>query len=501
MRKQLINKSIKQKEVLSFDKHKLSYFLVSLVLVAICSIVLWNANWVFELFWADDYQFVSTTAIGRPSHAWTGAGRFWPLGLCDYCLLLLIPYGTTVTAHFIYNCITMIIASLLFFEFLKKLVGKHSYIPVFCMLILFSISSFVLIHMACIYPEREMFLMLSVFMFFYWKATNEGDNLRNYVVAFVAAAYTTYLKEPVFGMWIIFAITNLIFGKLSSRNRKFNYALLINSAIWIAIYTYRTIFRDRTFLNVGGEGYASVSSGISVIFSNFCTFFNQEPLLYVLLIISIIRAYNILRDKSEYNLCDALLFSGMGYAFAYVILNRQANHYCFPTIVMGGGILAVMLAESKNYMKMLLTCAPIVTSVCTIPNSISWIDKIITHRDIDPQMFTQLIAEQKSGKQILWVTEPGKEAINKINSREVDQMKFRRYQIFFDYYAGYRKEHHFPFKKVSDYSKIDKNTIVICSDETLASVYGKEINERVKEVGLTSIHSNNDLGTKMFWAE
>ena len=52
-----------------------------------------------------------------------------------------------------------------------------------------------------------------------------------------------------------------------------------------------------------------------------------------------------------------------------------------------------------------------------------------------------------------------------------------------------------------DYSKIDKNTIVICSDETLASVYGKEINERMKEVGLTSIHSNNDLGTKMFWAE
>lgn len=479
----------------SFDKQRLSYLFVSLALLAICSIILWDANWVFEMFWADDYQFVSTTAIGRPSHAWTGAGRFWPLGLCDYCLLLLIPYGTTVTAHFIYNCVTMIVASLFFFEFLKRIVGENSYIPAFCMLALFATSSFVLIHMACIYPEREMFLMLSVFLFFYWKASNESDNLRDYVVAFVAATYTTYLKEPVFGMWVIFACTNLIFGKLSLRCRKFNYALIINSFVWLSIYTYRTLFRDRTFLNAA-EGYASVSSGISVTSSGFCSFFNQEPFLYVLLIIAIARVYAIPRKKSEYNFCDALLFAGIGYASAYVMLNLKCNHYCFPTVVLGIGAFADMLKRCRSHIKFLMAGLTVCTSVLSLNSSISWIDRIITHRAADPKMFAHLVEQQRAGKQVLWITESGKEKII-INSRESDQMKFRRYQIFFNYYGG----RDFPFVKTSDYSKIGGNTVVICSDETLESSYGKEISARIKEAGLTLVHSNDDLGTKIFLAE
>lgn len=50
--------------------------------------ITWNANWIFDGFWADDYRLIRTTAIGRPSHSWTGNSRFWPLGLCDYCIAI-----------------------------------------------------------------------------------------------------------------------------------------------------------------------------------------------------------------------------------------------------------------------------------------------------------------------------------------------------------------------------------------------------------------------------
>ena len=483
----------------SFNKQKLCDVAVAVILAALCALILWNANWVFEMFWADDNQFVSTTAIGKPSHAWAGEGRFWPLGLCDYCLLLLIPFGTTVTAHFIYNCATMIISSWLFFRFLKKSVGENSVIPAFCMLVLFSISSFVLIHMACIYPEREMFLMLSVFLFFYQRAVREDDNFRDYVIAFIAAAYTTYLKEPVFGMWIIFAVANLIFGNLSSKNRKFNYALLINSAIWIAIYTYRTLFRDRTFID-GTRSYAGVSCGFSDMFFNFIHFFNEEPILYILLIISLVRGVNILMDKSSYDfISDSSLFAGMGYVFAYVILKMQCNHYCFPTVLLGLPAFSLILSKFRycivGYVMIALT---ILSSIYSANKSMAWINRISQHRISDPKMFYELIARQKSGKQILWITEKGKEVTTKENSRESDQMKFRRYQIFLDYYAGCKRGEHFPFEKISDYSKINRDTIVICSDETLASSYGVEITKKMEETGLALTHSNNDLGTKIF---
>ncbi|MBR1735084.1 MAG: hypothetical protein IJ730_06555 [Alphaproteobacteria bacterium] len=476
------------------DKQKISYSIVVFALILFSSLILWNANWVFELFWADDYQFVSTTAIGRPSHAYTGVGRFWPLGLCDYCLLLLIPYGTTVTAHLIYNCVTMIISSLLFFSFLRNILKNNEIVSVFCMLILFSLSSFVLIHMVCIYPEREMFLMLSVFLFFYQKARNGSEKFLNYVIAFIAAAYTTYLKEPVFGMWIVFALSNLIFG--TSVERKFNFALLLNSSIWIVIYTYRTLFRDRSLID--GGSYAGISSmNFNTLFNNFLCFFNKEPILYLLLIIAIVRTFIILKDRKQYNsITDAALFAGVGYSFAYVLLNMQMNHYSFPSVLLEIPAFAIMLANSG--LQRLLVCVPVLTSVYSIGNSILWMNNIFIHRENDPKMFEQLIAEQKSGKQILWITEPGKEVITKQNSREGDQMRFRRYQIFLDYYAGYHEKQHFPFEKVSDYSKIKKNTIVICSNETLKSKYGEEIIEKINQVGLKLIHENQELETKIF---
>ena len=479
------------------DKYKLCDVVIALVLAMFCGLILWNANWVFEMFWADDNQFVSTTAIGKHSHAWTGGGRFWPLGLCDYCLLLLIPFGTTVTAHFIYNCATMIISSWLFFRFLKKSVGENSVIPAFCMLVLFSISSFVLIHTACIYPEREMFFMLSVFLFFYQRAVREDDYLRDYVIAFIAAAYTTYLKEPVFGMWIIFAVANLIFGNLSSKNRKFNYALLINSAIWIAIYTYRTLFRDRTFIE-GARSYAGVSFSISDMSLNFMHFFNGEPILYILLIISVIRCIDILIDKNSYNfITDSSLFAGMGYAFAYVVLKLNGNHYCFPIVLLSLPAFSLILSKFRScvigYVMIGLT---ILSSMYSANKSIAWINKISQHRISDPKMFYELIEQQKSGKQILWITEKGKEIME--DFREIEQGKFRKYQKFLDYYAKVRGDEHFPFEKVSDYSKINRDTIVICSDETLASSYGKEITKKIEETGLVLKHSNNDLGAKIF---
>lgn len=490
------------------NQQAIEYLLVGTILTAICTLILWNANFIFEMFWADDYMFVSTTAVGRPSHAWTGMGRFNPLGQCDYSILLAIPYGTTVIAHFLYNCATMVTSSLLFFFFLKKLMNDKSkeisWIPIFCMLILFSISSFILIHISCIYPERPMFLMLSIFLFFYCKAANESQKLLDYMIAFIGAAYATYLKEPIFGLWIIFAVSNLIFGKLSDRNRKFNYALLINSGIWISIYTYRTIFIDRTIID-GGTGYGGVSSDNAFnIISNFITYFNKEPILYIILVIAFIRFITILKDRNKYHfIVDPALFSGLGYAFSYVIIGTHFNisYYYFPTVLLGIPAFALILKNLKhNSMRYIFIFAAILCSIYSANQSFAWVCEVMRHRYSDPPIFMQLIEESKNGKKILWVTEKGKEAAI-ANSRELDQMKFRRYQIFLDYYGGYRGEEHFPFTKTSDYSKINKNTIIMCSKETLESEYCEEIMSQIEKEGLQLSHSNKDIGVEIFKAE
>ena len=480
----------------------ISRAIICTILLLLSILILWDANWIFDMSLGDDYQLVGTTAVGKNAHSYTGNGRFWPLGLCDYCLLLLLPYGTTVTAHFLYNCVTMILASLMFFAFLCKITAykadnnKNSYIALFCMLLLFLASSFVQIHMACIYPEREMFFMLSVFLLSYWKASNinETGGGKCYVIAAIAAMYVTYLKEPVFGMWCIFATSNLIFGKLSPKQRLFNYSLLLNSFIWISIYIYRCFFIDLSFINPNAHTYASFVSKFSDLSIRI---FDVEPIMYLLLVIAIIRGSLLLMKKANYNIfSDAPLFAGVGYAFAYVLLNQGSNHYFFPTVVMGLSAVGVGLFECAKYTKILIVSASVVASIFSFNTSIQRITEIQKHRSRDPLIFSRIIDEVRRGKNVIYVTERMKDILN-IDSREIDQMKFRRWQIFLDYYWGGK----FPIIKTADYSKINKDSVVILSDETYSSSDFKKISERLNASKLTLSQSFKDMKTMVFRAD
>ena len=104
----------------------ISRAIICAILLLLSIVILRDANWIFDMSLGDDYQLVGTTAVGKNAHSYTGNGRFWPLGLCDYCILLLLPYGTTVTAHFLYNCVTMILASVMLFSFLNKITADYS---------------------------------------------------------------------------------------------------------------------------------------------------------------------------------------------------------------------------------------------------------------------------------------------------------------------------------------------------------------------------------------
>ena len=484
-----------------FSKYELqiSYFCVLLLLLISSFLILNNANWIFDLFWADDYQLLFSTAIGRPSHSYTGSGRFWPLGLCDYSLLLAIPFGTTVKAHFLYNCTTMIVACLLLFSTLRKIV-RRSYIALFCMPILFLSSSFILIHMSCIYPERQMFLMLCTFLFFYYKASHESNHFRDYAIAFLSAVYTTYLKEPVFGLWLAFACSNLIFGNLKKNERKFNYSLIINSLIWICIYVYRTIYRDRTLID-GLKGYGAVSADSSVnVISNFVTFFQNDHVLYIFSAIAVIRLISILQNKESYNSCtDGVLFAGLSYAGAFLLLNMGSCHYFFPTIVLSLPAMAVAINQSKRFcLKYIIAILIVICSFCSANVSSSWIHQISMLRVKDHALFLDLIQRSKLGNKILWITDKENDQMIE-NSRKVEQMKFRRYQIFFDYYSGAAtKGSHFPFVMTSDYSQITAHTIIICSDETLNSECGKAIMNKIDSAGLSLMLYHKDIGAKVF---
>ncbi|MDR1333758.1 MAG: hypothetical protein LBJ71_00905 [Holosporaceae bacterium] len=447
-----------------------------LSLISIC--VLWEANWVFHnIISGDDFQFLTTTAIGKASHANTWGARFWPLGLSDYSILLLLPHGNTAFGHYAYTCIMMVFSSVMLFAFLNK-VTHSRIVPLLSMLILFSASGFLQVHMNCFYSERMLFFMLSAFMICRYKAQAK-QSIIYYVLAFLSAVYATYLKEPAFGAVAIIAIIGLLFGQLSKKDRIFNYSLLINSAIFIAIYLYRLMFKHHDKI------YATIKSNVLDSASNQ---FQSEPLLFFIICLTIIRAYNILLKKDRKHIAtDSLLFAGCGYAFAFTLLSLASNYYLIPAIVLFLPALAVFLSNSR---KPIFYASISALAICAW-NSVNYSKNLVTsvweHRKNDHLFFEYLVDECKSGKKLYWLSDHWLEAHEPGYSHFDGIMCWDRYQHFINYYSDFT----YKCKRVFVFDEFNKDSLIICSAYTVRSHLFPQIYNKLKELEFKKVKEFN----------
>ena len=136
-------------------------------------LIIWDCNWRF----GDDIQFLFTTASSKPIFTWFGSGRFFPLGLADYNVLLLVPFGYTVTAHFVWNSILWLFCMFFLFNFLKEITNKDYFVCIFSLIILICSYAFlwVNIHLLASESENVIYFMFSVFMFCAWKGEKNSQ--------------------------------------------------------------------------------------------------------------------------------------------------------------------------------------------------------------------------------------------------------------------------------------------------------------------------------------
>jgi hypothetical protein len=332
--------------------------------------------------------------------------------------------------------------------------------------------------MNCFYSERMLFFTLSVFMLCRYKAEVKQSSTY-YVLAFLSAAYATYLKEPVFGAIAIIAIISLLFGKLSKKDRIFNYLLLINSAIFIIIYVYRWLFKKHE------EVYATISANMLESTSNQL---HNEPFLYFIACLAIIRAYNIFLKKSvEHITTDSLLFAGYGYAFAYTFLNLTLNYYLVPSIVLFTPAFAMFLSNSKNHMRYISICLVAIYSWNSISYSKNLVLDVWEHRKNDHLFFEYLVNEHKSGKKLLWLSDHWLEAHDPSYSHFDVVMCWNRYQHFINYYSGFTCK----LKRVVDFDEFNKDSLILCGARTVQSRRFPKIHGKLTKLGFKKVKEFN----------
>lgn len=439
---------------------KISYLIVVVLLVFSSWVILLDANW----FIGDDHQFISRTVQGKLSHSWMLKGRFWPLGLLDYSILLIFFEKPEIWEHLTYNVILMFIACLVYFKVLEEVSEKKYFIALFGFLLLLSNSSFFQIHMECIYSERLMFFVQALFMYF-WIKGYKTSFVIYYILAWVCATSMMYMKEPVFGMFSVVALTNLVFGwnQISEKEKAFHFSILISVGLFLGMYLF---VYSICFVNI--EDFYSAYKGRDCL-RVFLGFIKQDPIVVVIFLLSLLRGYQVLIKADRKNLkLDSLLFGGVSYICAYVILKFPDSYYNFPSIVFVIPCVINYLKKigirNKKYAYHIISSC-VILMLPSIKHSYDKVNNLYDHRRNDFLLIDEIVDLYLAGEKIYFFTED----LHRKEEKDHMNWTFRAWMVFLDYCSkkrninlnkDYHKDH--IFIVVNDFDKLPEHCIVFC---------------------------------------
>jgi len=388
---------------------KIDIFAVLISVIAAFAIM-YKANWVFS----DDHQFITTTAINKYAKYGSGffsSGRFTPFVYIQYNLPLFlfrclgINTGLPVEAHFAVMSLFYVVTVLCLYSLFSKIepvkmAGIYPVINRFFSVFFFLLgSSFSGVFLSLIFPETQVIMLFSLFMLMYYKAL-KTDETRYYAAAFISAVYSTYCKEPVFGVFLIIAFINYLFryNKQTKKEKLFNIALIANGVLFILLYYFLSFKKASGFYN---QGRVSISG-----FNFLLSVFKGNPVLVIMFCIGLIRLYFVIvRKERGYLFYDSLLFAGIGYVLAYCVLHLNGDYYFLPSIILFLPSLVHWLKyfiEKKRAFSIALFV--ILLPLCTINcgKTISQIKGTWKGRQEFMPYIADLLSEHNKGKEFIW---------------------------------------------------------------------------------------------------
>lgn len=318
-------------------------FLLVLFIFVWCNLA--NPGWAY----GDNHQFLTSTVRGKylPPTIYPHIGRFFPLGLIE--MNCLIPFGDSPLVYHLERSLLLCLAAGAMYALLTRITN-----PGFTclLLILFLLTPELFrVFSESIFAEALLIVCLASFWLFYHRAQESG-RLWAVIAACSFAGIATYCKEPVFGLFSIFAIVQLLFGyrELNRKTLTINLFLLLNAVVFMGVYWW---------ICSAGESYAELrnaETGVTRagLFMSKC----QHPFFLVSMLVGLYRVYRlfILRDKNLL-FFDGALFAGLGYFGAYIVLRLDADYYLVPAYV--GWVIAFAGYLEQLSQKLLSTESPV----------------------------------------------------------------------------------------------------------------------------------------------
>jgi hypothetical protein len=303
---------------------------LSIIITLLIYFILKNATFLV----GDDSSFLTTTAIGKyyPASTFVGwNGRFPPLMHWIFNVLLLFPGGKSALAHFLVIAVGFFIFTLLQYLFFRKLIYSESELPVYNDWLIIFCTVFISVRVYPVFLDLYMaeniaVVCISLFLIFYFKFW-QTSKVHYGILALIPVIFVTYVKEPIFGSFLVLSMTVLIFSgnKLSKTYKIFHWSLVLNFLVFAVLYY---LFVLRHSFSMYGE--ISQLTGTELIYK----VFRNHKVLFLAFLLTFYRLYCVIVKKDRQNLIyDALLFAGVSYSVAMLILKMSFAKYYLPALV------------------------------------------------------------------------------------------------------------------------------------------------------------------------
>ena len=174
--------------------------------------------------------------------------------------------------------------------------------------------------------HTRLVLLLALFFLFYYLGDHTKKSWPTFLSC-VTACLATYTKEPVFGLFVVFALTQILFGyaQLSRPQRLANFFLLLNGLVFLTLYCW---------ICSGGDSYAEHRNDGSITSLGLLAGYLLNPFFSFAVSCGLWRAYRILAKQDRASLIyDGALYAGLAYATAFALLKLEGDYYLTPTYV------------------------------------------------------------------------------------------------------------------------------------------------------------------------
>ncbi|MBP1639436.1 MAG: hypothetical protein H6Q17_1019 [Bacteroidetes bacterium] len=375
------------------------WILFVLIVSVLLFFIVYRAAWGL----GDDMQLLKSTAVGKLMLYMHGdSGRFSPLALFDFNVLLLIPKGNTLIAHYLLMAVSYIVFISLSLLFYHRIISEciNFKAPKELLLLLFGLFILLKVYplfISIVFPERMLIILLTAFMisYIYWIKTNKFIYA---ILIIVSTLCSTYTKEPVSIALCVFGTVILLFNykALTLQQKVLNLFLCINMIIFLLLY-YFIGYRHADIIYYQQLDFSALPY-IEII----NRVFRSHKILFLFYGIFCIRAYYFIVKKERNQVYyDALLVSGITYSLILIYLKLHFSHYYFTVIVL---CMPSLIINALKYYK-LKTGIVLILSTCILimfTYTYHYIKESQTERATFTACTSRLIDDIEKGYDVIW---------------------------------------------------------------------------------------------------